>query len=700
MQPKMRGSERSRSSLKSDLLALKKLIKDRSESLDSLIFACVEQQLNNGGMSAEQLFKAAGRQVPSERCDVLFPKWCDAGSLGYLYQLRQLARRRELQGRVQQPNKQTCVDDLIAFTQLYTPNWVVKFLVESALEGTDRQSSTLIDPACGSGHFLLQAAEMLPIENIFGYDIDETGLFIARLSLALQSGKMANNLNLMPVAPEQLGSLAREAISCKFDAVVGNPPYIGRKLMDRELKEKLKQEYPTSHSDLCAAFLARGLELLKPGGKLAFITQSSLLVLPTYEDMRRSILREHTLCTVVELGPHVFPLVSGEKVNSVLLVIQQGKRDGARCNYLDLRDAEDKEQALQDGAWRQVDQRIFERYRACAFNFSCPPAYNVVRECSSTLGEEDVDVRQGLATTDNARFVRYWWQVPADEIGTRWFPYAKGSGSERWFAPIDTVVDWGADGAAIKQAVTESYPYLKGKTKWVVKNENYYFREGLTFSFVSSKNFAVRWLPPGCIFDVGGSSVFAPEHWFLLAYLNSSFVAECARNLNPTINFQVGDVKELPFLEAIDKAALARLARECVSLKQAYCGLTWETAWREAPSEFFEIAPHQLRERIDNIVGQLREREEEVDRLVLAAAREINKSIDAPVNRQELRVPNDEGLAYLYTTAFLAQQKPFDPEIQNWIETVAGAPLNKYIGGAFAARHLRAFRGTPKLKIR
>ena len=647
----MPGSARSTSSLRADLLALRRCLSPlfNCVALDDLLFACTQHLIRDtaGGVTAHDVFEFLGRAAPqagATHLDIAFSPEADETTLGYIYQLLQLERRAELQTRIQQANKTTSTDDLIAFTSLYTPDWVVRFLIARScnLDAIARASdglaiarssdgpetalfcnrsagacADLLDPSCGSGHFLLEAAKHLPLNRIAGYDIDETGLFIARLSLVVQALRRGAALDAIPELDLYcLDALVRHDEEPRFDAVVGNPPYIGRKLMDRELKQRLKVDYPASHSDLCAAFLQRGLELLKPGGKLAFITQASLLVLPTYEDLRHNILQEHRLDTVVELGPHVFPLVTGEKVNSVLLVIQKGQASSAPCAYLDLREFNDKESRLQNARWTPIEQTLFETTRAHAFNFSCPPSLFAIRHRAAKLAEH-ADIRQGLATTENATFVRRRSEVPEEEIGVRWIPYAKGSGGERWFAPIDTVVDWANGGEAIKRRVAEKYPYLAGKTEWVVKNEQYYFREGLTFSFVNSKQLAVRWLPPGCIFDVGGSALFSDEHWFLLAYLNSSFIASCANLLNPTINFQVGDLKELPYVSVDAKDMLAEHAKQCVQLKKMYFNAAREWTYEDSL--------------------ELKRLEEEIDDAVLTAARRVVADIDVSCTRTLLR---------------------------------------------------------------
>jgi hypothetical protein len=322
--------------------------------------------------------------------------------------------------------------------------------------------------------------------------------------------------------------------------------------MSRQLKAALKSLYSTSYSDLCGPFLLKGLQLLKPGGKLGYITQSALLSLPSYTSVRRKLIEDNGLECAIDLGPGVFPLLNGEKADSVLLVAQRDRDKTIPTTFVDLRSSANKEvdlRALSQGCSAVVEQPAFSRNLSrfsqlpnCPFQYSAPPfLLDLLHQCP-TLSKV-ADVRQGLATTDNKRFVKYWWEVDAQQIGKIWFPYVKGAGANRWYSSVINVVDFADNGREIKESVSRKYPYLKGKSAWVVKNEQYYFRPGLCFSFVSTDQFSVRLLPAGCIFDVAASAVFAPEDekFFLLGYLNSVIIRTLSKLFNPTINVQVGD---------------------------------------------------------------------------------------------------------------------------------------------------------------
>jgi hypothetical protein len=193
--------------------------------------------------------------------------------------------------------------------------------------------------------------------------------------------------------------------------------------------------------------------------------------------------------------------------------------------------------------------------------------------------------RQGLATTDNARFVRYWWEVePPGFAGERpkWKLYAKGGRFRRWYEAPRHRVNWEDDGREIKQSIVTRYPYLNGKWRWVAKNAAYYGRGGVTYSYLTSGAFSARRLEPGAIFDVAGSSLFPEDPLTLLAVLNSSMAAKLLSVINSTVNFQVGDLAELPVPDA-GTEEIRVLAAEAISLRKQM------DSWDQTSTDF--VAP-------------------------------------------------------------------------------------------------------------
>ncbi len=246
------------------------------------------------------------------------------------------------------------------------------------------------------------------------------------------------------------------------------------------------------------------------------------------------------------------------------------------------------------------------------------------------------EIRQGLATTDNARFVRYHFDVDPQLIGSLWVPYIKGAGGERFACENPYVVKWGNNGQEIKQAVAEAYPYLKGKTGWVVKNEEFYFRPGLCFSFVNKSGLAVRRLPAGAIFDVASSAIFAkPEDEdFLLAYLNSTPISLLTKSINQTINVQVGDLRKIPVLPFPQKIKdrLSKLGQQCFAAKEKLLQLeyldlkTYAKDNSQPPpisAEFLQRIFKQHADQQRNLIKKLNNFKSDIDQVVLLGIAQV-----------------------------------------------------------------------------
>ena len=174
-----------------------------------------------------------------------------------------------------------------------------------------------------------------------------------------------------------------------------------------------------------------------------------------------------------------------------------------------------------------------------------------VFELASPLGQL-AEPKQGMATADNNRFLRVWFEVNKEKIGfkyknsllakesnQKWFPYNKGGDFRKWYGNNEFVVNWEKDGYEIKAFKAS-----------VIRNEGYYFNKGITWSLISTSNFAARLSPGGFLFDVGGSTVFPEEKLlnYILALMNSKVTYEILKMIAPTINFQVGDIREIPII--------------------------------------------------------------------------------------------------------------------------------------------------------
>lgn len=373
-----------------------------------------------------------------------------------------------------------------------------------------------------------------------------------------------------------------------YPAVAMNPPYMGSRQMNGELKSYVKKHYPQSKRDLFAVFMEVGEQNMQAAGRLGMINQQSWMFLSSYEDLRKHVLDTMLIESMLHLGPRTFDEIAGEVVQSTAFLLQNVLPQGRTGTYFRLVDKEStsaKKSAFEKGKHRhaRVDQQEFEKIPGA------PVAYWVPEAVISAFNEnprlaEIGKPRQGMATSDNARFLRHWPEVSEKKIGfgyssrqsartggEKWFPYNKGGSYRKWFGNLEFVVNWENDGQEIKDF-----------DRSVVRNEEYYFQEGITWSDISSGDFACRHSPGGMLFDVQGSSAFPDESdlFYVLSLLNSRVISFSLYVLNPTMHYQVGNIRNLPVKEANprDRNAIKSRAEDCVSITRT----DWdsrETSW-------------------------------------------------------------------------------------------------------------------------
>lgn len=206
----------------------------------------------------------------------------------------------------------------------------------------------------------------------------------------------------------------------------------------------------------------------------------------------------------------------------------------------------------------------------------------------STLGDL-FEVRQGMTTSDNNRFLRFWYEVginnelfncenaeTAKRSGKRWFPYNKGGEFRKWYGNRDYVVNYYQNGIEMEQFHAELNKTSSGGR---MKSREFYFRRAITWSFISSSHFCVRYSPPGAIFDVAGSSMFPDEKSivYCTGYLCSAVANSILEIFNPTMNYQAKDIKALPIVfESVDE--INKITEECISLSKTDWD-SYETSW-------------------------------------------------------------------------------------------------------------------------
>lgn len=353
-------------------------------------------------------------------------------------------------------------------------------------------------------------------------------------------------------------------LSQKHDAVIANPPYMGSKGMNADLKEFAKKEYPNSKSDLFALFMERAFKLLNPTGFNAQVNMQSWMFLSSYEQLRNNLLEDHTFVTMAHLGARAFSQISGEVVQTTAWVLGKYHVDKYQPIFYRLIEGneEDKKKSLlkRENQYSSTAQDDFKKIPGS------PIAYWANRAAieSYTDNQTFADIapfKSGMSTTNNDRFLRLWHEVDycnlkldsksleeAQASQKKWFPYKKGGAYRKWAGNDDYVVNWFNDGEEIKESVVNN-PSDPNTTHWSrrIFGVPYFFKPSLTYSRISSSDFSVRYSSGGAIFSDASNGCFPKSnHLLFLAFLNSDFAKELLQFLCPTINFMAGDVQKLP----------------------------------------------------------------------------------------------------------------------------------------------------------
>lgn len=617
--------------------------------------------------------------------------------IGWLYQYYNSEPKDKVFANLKK-NIKISAADIPAATQLFTPDWIVRYMVENSLgrlwteghgktenanwkyyleeaEQEDTVKSELeklraayreiqpeqikiIDPCMGSGHILVyafdvlmdiytacgwserDAAKSILRNNLYGLDIDRRAYQLAYFAVMMKARQynrrilsaenqpnLANFADVMHVDTSLLsGSLRKfaeqfqfadtygslmtvtkpagldEAVSAflptfgmqaeqlemmmrvariltqKYDVVCTNPPYMGGSGMNATLSTYVKKNFPDSKSDLFACFMEKCGQLINRNGLYAMITQHAWMFLSSYEKLREK-LKMHSIVDMAHLGARAFDEIGGEVVQTTAFV-SCGRRvadfKGTYVRLVDIIGEWEKEAAYRSGN---------HRYTAKQENFSkipgSPVAYwvseNFVRtfEQGTSLGKL-ADSKQGIATADNNRFLREWFEVAINNIELdchsheeskkslkKWYPYNKGGEFRKWYGNNDFVVNWKNDGVELREF-----------KKSVIRNPNFFFKRCFSWSLISSSVAAFRYKPSGHLFDVAGMSVFSNDNlYYLLALCNSNFSMQVLKIVAPTINYQCGDIANIPVkIDNDKKPKIDKIVEENIE----FCKKDWD----------------------------------------------------------------------------------------------------------------------------
>ena len=362
-----------------------------------------------------------------------------------------------------------------------------------------------------------------------------------------------------------------------YDVVAANPPYLGFRKMCGPAHSLLKRKFPDSCYDLYAVFIDRNIELAAVGGVVAMVTMHSFMFLPSLDNLRKKLVEEHELEVLAHLGAGAFEEL-GDHAPAVLTITRKGLSRSEQCRNISIiphSEEHDKPRLLlEKRGLFQIPQSRFALISGHTFAYGLSPALIRLFTTNPPLGRR-VDYRNGMFTTNNQRFLRYHWESQLG--GWRWKPYYKVPLSERWYAPTNFIIDWGANGERLK-----TYSLSKHSTyTFNIVNERFFFMPGLALKATGSMGPCAKILEAGQICDIETTGVFGNENdpAELLFLHNSRLALYLLHILNPTPHFYISDLERIPYgaLPEATKSLLSELMPAVLQAKKMLSGLVCES---------------------------------------------------------------------------------------------------------------------------
>lgn len=383
---------------------------------------------------------------------------------------------------------------------------------------------------------------------------------------------------------KQIDALIKQAEKMiqKYDVVIANPPYMGNKAMNEKLGDYVKKEYPNSKADLCTIFIEKCSELCKRERYTAMITMHSWMFLSSFENLRKEMIETKEIDTLMHLGTRAFEEIGGEVVQTVSWVMKNNtpKVKGQYIRLVDYNQADWKETEFFNEKNRYLSNQIdFGKIPGSPIAYWVSDRIKEIFKKSEKLNEIG-QTRKGMVTADNERFIRAWSEVSLNKSliknknNSKWFPYQKGGETRKWYGNLESFINWENNGKELLNMKNEGY-----KTGSTNHNLDYIFKPAVIWNKISSSNFGTRISFENFLYD--DASPFFVSHKvkleYILAFLNTKIAFNFLKNINPTLNFQPGNIANLPIILGREQV-VEKIVQENVStFKQEWDSR--ETSW-------------------------------------------------------------------------------------------------------------------------
>lgn len=350
-------------------------------------------------------------------------------------------------------------------------------------------------------------------------------------------------------ARKQLKSLVSvgEILSQKYDVTITNPPYMNSSYMPNKLKKFINENYTDYKSDTFSAFMVRNDIFTKSYGHIGMLTPYVWMFISSYEKLRRKLIQDIDITSLVQLEYNAFESAC-VPVAAFTFVKSNTNFKGEYIKLSEFKGCENQESRTLEAV---RNKNCGYRYSTSKDNFAkipgAPVAYWVSEKLTEaftlkTLYDYTISPSQNV-TGNNNRFLRKFWELAQEKIDLKdnWIFYAKGGGYRKWWGNLYDVINWTPEARNI-------YQYGDGLHASQIINKDYWYKKGITWGLITSALPSFRIMPEGATFDKGGSTIIVDEfvYNFTLGLLNSKVYIPISELFNPTLNFQVKDIRSLP----------------------------------------------------------------------------------------------------------------------------------------------------------
>ncbi|MBC3900613.1 BREX-1 system adenine-specific DNA-methyltransferase PglX [Acetobacterium malicum] len=370
----------------------------------------------------------------------------------------------------------------------------------------------------------------------------------------------------------------------KYDAVITNPPYMGSSGMGTELSGNINNNFSFGKVDLGIVFIEKCIRFCKTLAFCGMLTQQAFMFLQSYEKVRM-FLQGNDIINMVHLGAHAFEEIAGEIVQTTAFVVRKSNIENFCSSYARL--VELDSQKKKELAYLKREN-IYYTQKHKFFKIPNKPMVYWASDSAMNLFEENIlfnnvsEIRSGISTGDNDRFYRLWYECYSNNIGFRsdetpensnykWFPIVRAGNYRKWWGNAENVLNLHNAAIEIKMS----------KNNFRLRTPEYYNKLGITWCRVGTEKVGFRIKAENLNFGENSPTLFVDEMnaHYTCALLNSRVAAYLLFLINPTINFQVGDIKNIPFILSPQKKILVdSISQECIDISRCEWD-SFETSW-------------------------------------------------------------------------------------------------------------------------